>query len=63
MANLYFCRRCRKNVPAALDKNGKERVRGFPSGYVARFLDCPGHHTCSVNDKPVQPAQSESEAA
>lgn len=61
MPAVYFCKRCHIPVPALTDARGKEKVRGFPSGYVARFLACK--HTISVNDKPVQSAQPESEAA
>ena len=60
MANLYRCKLCNKDVAATLDKNGKEKVRGFRSGWVARFLDCG--HIQPVTEQPIEP-HPESEAA
>ena len=47
MANFY-CKRCGKPQPELLEK-GKAKVRMFPSGYVARFLECK--HTVPVAQK------------
>lgn len=46
----YHCRRCRcPQAPEQVD--GRDKVRGFRSGYVARFLVCG--HSVAVTDPPV----------
>lgn len=50
MAETYYCKRCLCNREAAKE-NGKDKVRGFRSGYVARYLQC--RHTIPVTQPPA----------
>jgi hypothetical protein len=45
----WFCKRCRANKPAILEK-GRPKTRRFFNGYVAVFLSC-GHTAAVKQDR------------
>lgn len=46
---MWWCKKC-QDVKAAEEKWGKPKVRRFPSGFVAVFLEC-GHTASAVKDR------------
>ncbi|HEX5426558.1 MAG TPA: hypothetical protein VFW94_23625 [Candidatus Acidoferrales bacterium] len=52
MRAKYFCTYCKQPSESLKDpKNGKDKIRAFQSGWVARYLKC-GHLT-AVTTPPI----------